>query len=87
MTSRRIEITLNEERYQKLLHIAQRRGQPLAAIIDDAIDELTREPQLADAATLQSAIAVILHAPPMPLPDDPAELRQELDTARDHACR
>lgn len=78
MAERRIEIVLNEDRYQKLLQTAEQRHLPLSAVIDDAIDQLEMN---ADAR--RNALEAILNAPTMPVPTDPAELRREIDASRD----
>jgi hypothetical protein len=49
----------------------------VAAVIRDAIDHLPTDPE-----QRREAIDVILAAEPMPVPDDPTELRWELDATR-----
>lgn len=78
MLDHRVQILLDEERYQKIAHEAERRGVSISAVIRDAIDQLP-----ADADRRRAAVAAILAAEPMEAPEDPAELRRELDTARD----
>jgi hypothetical protein len=78
MLDHRVQILLDDERYEKVAREARRRHVSLAAVIRDALDRLPT-----DAEMRRKAIEVILAAEPMPLPDDPAELRRELDGARD----
>ena len=78
MLDRRVQILLDDERYEKVAREARRRHVSVAAVIRDALDRLPT-----DAEVRRNAIDVILAAEPMPLPDDPAELRRELDGARD----
>jgi hypothetical protein len=78
MLDHRVQILLDDERYEKVAREARRRHVSLAAVIRDALDRLPT-----DAEVRRTAIDAILAAEPMPLPDDPAELRRELDGARD----
>ena len=50
----------------------------VATVVRDAIDQMT-----SGAETRKDAIAGILAAEPMTVPSDPAELRRELDAARE----
>lgn len=81
MADHRVQIQLDEDRYQKVAHEAARRGVSIAEIIREAIDQLP-----VDADSRQAAIAAILTAEPMPVPDDPADLRREIDAARDDSA-
>ena len=76
MLDHRLQILLDEGRYRKVAREAERRSLSVAAVIREAIDQLP-------ADSRRSAIDAILGATPMPLPDDPADLRRELDDARD----
>jgi hypothetical protein len=76
MFDHRVQILLDEGRYQKVAHEARRRGVSIAAVIRDALDQLPD-----DARARRSAVDAILSAEPMPVPTDPAELRRELDIA------
>lgn len=78
MLDHRVQILLDEERYQKVASEAEQQGVSIAAVIREAIDRLP-----AGAARRRAAIEAILAAEPMPLPADPAELRPELDAAHD----
>jgi predicted transcriptional regulator len=76
MLDHRLQILLDEEQYQKVARLARSRGTSVAAVIRDAIDTFPVSMQRRDAA-----IAAILAADPVPLPEDPRELRAELDEA------
>ncbi len=77
---RRVQLLLDEPRFRKVAGEAGRRHVSVAAVIREAIDRLP-----AGADQRRAAIAEILAAEPMPLPADPAELRRELDVARERA--
>ena len=76
---RRLQLLLDEPRYQKVSAEAARRNVSVATVIRDAIDQLP-----ATADTRRHAIAQLLNAEPMPVPADPRELRRELDAAHEH---
>jgi hypothetical protein len=76
MLDRRLQILLDEGRYQKLSSRARRQHTSIAAVIRDAIDALDDETRRRDAA-----VEAILAAPQIDLPADPADLRRELDEA------
>lgn len=78
---RRVQLLLDEPRYRKVAAEAGRRHVSVAAVIREAIDRLP-----AEAEGRRAAIADILAAEPMPLPEDPAELRRELDVARERTA-
>jgi hypothetical protein len=75
---RRVQLLLDESRYRKVADEAKRRRVSVASVIRDAIDEMP-----ADADRRRAAIARILAARPMTVPTDPAEIRRELDGARE----
>jgi hypothetical protein len=74
---RRVHLLLDDGRYEKLQLESERRGVSVAEVVREAIDRL---PTTVDRS---AAIEAILAAEPMAVPDDPAELRHELDQARD----
>jgi hypothetical protein len=78
MLDRRVHILLDEDRYRKVAREAERRGISVAAVVRDAIDRLSSH-----AEQRRAAVAAVLAAEAMALPADPAELRRELDAARD----
>jgi hypothetical protein len=78
----RLQILLDDARYQKVAREAERRGVSIAAVIREALDRLP-----ADAALRRTAIDAILAAESMSVPADPAELRRELDAAHDRLQR
>lgn len=78
MLDHRLQILLDEDRYQKVSRQAERRRTSIAAVIREAIDLLP-----ANDEARRRAIAAILDAEPMPVPDDPSDLRRELDAAHD----
>ncbi len=82
MLDHRVQILLDDERYQKVAREAKRRGVSIAAVIREALDRLP-----ADAAVPRTAIDAILAAESMSVPADPAELRRELDAAHDRFAK
>lgn len=77
MLDRRLQILLDERRYQRIASLAKARGVSVAAIVRDAIDRgLPAEP-----ARRSTAARRIRDASPMPVPA-PEDLRSELDDLR-----
>ena len=76
MLDHRLQILLDEKRYKKVADLARARSVSVAAVIRDAIDTLPDSGRRRDAA-----IAGILAAEPISVPEDPSELRAELDDA------
>lgn len=74
---RRVHLSLDEGRHRKIAMEAKRRNVSVAEVIRDAIDQMPASDDIR-----RSAIAFILAAPSMPVPDDPADLRRELDAER-----
>ena len=77
MLDRRVQLLLDEERYDRLAAEARKRNLSVAAVIREAIDG--RFPPRSRERT--RAARAILDAEPMPLPD-PEELRKEIDELR-----
>jgi hypothetical protein len=80
MLNRRVQILLDEQRYQKVESEAHRRHTAVAAIIRNAIDHIPGE---GDRPRRRAALEAILAAEPMRVPQNPADLRGELDDAHD----
>jgi hypothetical protein len=77
MLDRRLQVLIDEDRWSRLEHEAERRGVPVAVLVREAIDE--RFP--GGAGERQAALQSILDAEPMAVPE-PDELRDELDAIR-----
>lgn len=71
---RRVHLLLDERRHRKIAIEAKRRNVSVAEVIRDAIDRMPVSDDIR-----RTAIEFVLAAPPMPVPDDPADLRRELD--------
>lgn len=77
MLTRRLQILLDEERYQRLAALAGERGVSVATVVREAIDRgLPPSP-----GRRRQAGQRILDAPAMPVPDV-ADLVEELDELR-----
>lgn len=77
MLDHRLQILLDDERYQRVSSLAKARGVSVASVIREAIDRgLPADPQRRAAAARR-----ILAAEPMPVPDVD-ELLAELDEIR-----
>lgn len=77
MLSRRLQILLDDERYQRVSAIARQRKTSVAAIIREAIDRGLPASQ----RRRSGAARMILQADPMDVPG-PDELKAELDEMR-----
>jgi len=75
MPSRRhLQVSLDEEHYDRLAEVARRCGAPMEAVVHQAIDRLAQE------QARQAAGARLLAAEPMPV-DDWETLKEELSEA------
>lgn len=74
---RRLQLLLDEDRYQRVAHLAGARGTSVASVIREAID--TGLPR--DDARRTRAAAALLGAEEMPVPEV-ADLLTELDELR-----
>ncbi len=77
MLERRLQILLDEGRYQRISSLAKARGVSVATVVREAIDHGLR----AAAAGGRAAARLVLPAEPMPVPP-PETLRGELDELR-----
>jgi len=77
----RLQILLDEQQYRELKSEARRCQSSVAAVIREAIDHRTHS----HLDRRQAALKDILAAEPVELPDDPSELRRELDAAHARA--
>lgn len=78
MLHRRLQILIDDARFQRLQDHARDQGTSVAAVIRELVD--TALP--ATDESRRAAAAFILGAPSMEVPDQPAALRRELDTDR-----
>lgn len=79
MLTHRLHILLDEDRWQRLDREATRRKVPVAAVVREAIDVAL---PAGDVDARRSAADALLRAEPMDVPDDPADLKRELDEIR-----
>ena len=79
MLERRVHLLLDEPRYRRVAALARARGVSVAAVIREAID---RGLPAVDEPRRRQAAAVLLSAPGMPVPADPADLVAELEDMR-----
>ena len=78
MLDRRLQVLVDEDRYRRLRAEAQRRGTSVGHLVREAIDKVFAP----DVARKRRAAKAILDAEPMPVPEDPADLKRELDEIR-----
>jgi len=76
--TRRLQILLDEERHERLVRASRERRQSVGSIVREAIDQALP----GDEERRRRAGRAILAAEPMEVPEDPADLRRELDEAR-----
>jgi len=76
--SHRLQILIDEDRYQRVAAIAAQRRTSVASVIREAIDRGLGDPD----ASRGAAIRDILDAAPMDVPADVAELVSELEGVR-----
>ncbi len=76
MLSRRLQILIDEDRYERVSSEARSRGVPVAVIVREAIDR-----SFPGEATRRAAIDEILAAEPMSVPETVEELRREVESA------
>jgi hypothetical protein len=74
MLTRRLQILVDDERYERLSRRAAVEGTSIATLVREAID--ARYP--ADDAARRAAFEAIRDAEPMPVPLDPADLKREI---------
>jgi hypothetical protein len=79
MLSHRLQVLLDEERYDRLARAARTRRTSIGALVREALDRAypDREPKRSAAAER------ILDAEPMAVPADPLEVKREILDARD----
>lgn len=70
--NRRLQVLLDEERFERLEREAERRGAPVASIVREAVDRL-----LGEEMDRRAAGDRLLAAPPMPV-DDWEVIKQEI---------
>lgn len=79
MLTRRLQVLLDEDRYQRLAGAAAERGVSVATVVREAIDRGTS----GSSERRRQAVRRILEASGMPVPD-PEDLKTELDELRAH---
>jgi len=79
MLERRVQILMDEPRYRRVEAEARRRGTSVAAVIREAIDRAYP----ADLVRKRAAAQRILSASPMEVPEDPRDLRREIQEAHE----
>jgi len=77
MLTHRLQILLDEERYNRVTEIARERGVSTASVIREAIDRGLPTP----VQRRRTAFERLMAAPDMPV-GDPEDLRAELDELR-----
>jgi hypothetical protein len=78
MLNRRLQILIDDARYRRLEAAARERRLSVAAVIRDAIDAALP----VDLDKKRRALAAIMAAPPMSVPEHVEDLKAELDEIR-----
>ena len=78
MLTRRLQVLLDDERYERLRRESATTGVPVGEIVRRAIDH--ELPPVDDER--RAAARRLLAAAPMPVPDDPDDLKREIRAAR-----
>jgi len=73
--TRKIQVTLDAEDYDKLAQLAQRDRRKLAAVVRESIQKFTIGPE-ADRAK-REALAELLSIAPVPVPEEYSEWKRE----------
>lgn len=81
--SRRLQVLVEDEQYDRLQRAADTRGVSVATVVREAIDSLLSP---VDLTRKREALAALLAAPPMAVPEDPAELEAEIAEMYDRAA-
>lgn len=66
--SRKIQVTIDEERYQLLSEIAQREGKKLAAVVRESIEKYCLGPER--ESRQHQALQELFSIGPVPVPED-----------------
>jgi hypothetical protein len=77
MYERRLQILLDDARYRRVSAAAKARKTSVAAVIRDAIDQALP----VDLDSKRQAWRELLAAEPIPVPDDPRDLKREIEDA------
>ena len=78
MLRRRLQVLIDDERYERLKRESEATGVPVGEIVRRAIDRAV--PLATDERG--AAIRRLLAAAPIPVPEDPADLKREILAAR-----
>jgi len=81
--TRRLQLLLDEEQYHRVAAKARRERTSVAAVIRHAID---RDLDEADERRM-AALKAILGAEPIEVPEDPEDLKREIDQMYDERAR
>lgn len=83
MLNVRLQVLIDEGRATRLDAEAARRGVSVATLVREGIDHVL--PDGPTRGEREAALARVLAAPPIEVPDDPGDLRREIDEMYDAA--
>ena len=83
MLTHRLQVLLDDERWERLQRESRRRRVAVGELVREAIDRVVPH----GAADRAAAFERILSAEPMPVPDDPADLKSELLAAHERRAQ
>ena len=75
MLTRRLQVLVEPSQYERLERFAKERGLSVGEVVRDAIERVASP----DHARRRLALKRIMAAPPVEVPEDPADLEAELD--------
>jgi hypothetical protein len=79
MLTHRLQVLLDDDRWERLQRESRRRHVAVGEIVREAIDRAVPR----EASGRRSAADRLLAAEPMPVPDDPADLKAEIRAAHE----
>lgn len=86
MLQRRVQILMNERSYARLEDAARERGESVAAVIRSLVDTML---PASERRRMEAGEWILAQAArePTPVPDDPSEIRREIERAAEERNR
>jgi predicted DNA-binding protein len=71
---KKVQVTLEDEQYRKLVQLAQREGRKLATVVRQSVEKYCLEPEA--LRRKREALEDLLQLPPTPVPADYSEWKR-----------